>query len=88
MTNSITHQKMKKAKTSINRLGRKAYGVMRSAQKADGGYTQKIHGDLESLTDTATGHAKQSRQKAKTSGHTVRGQVRERPMSALLLAIG
>jgi hypothetical protein len=79
---------MKKAKTSINRLGGKTNGVMRSAQKAARGCTQKIYGDLEPLTETATGHAKQSRQKTKSPGHTVRGQVRERPMSALLLAIG
>ena len=67
---------------------RKACQAMRTAEQTAGDWTHKAQDNLDSLARVASGYVAQGQKKSEELGHTVSGEVRERPVAALLAAAG
>ncbi len=85
MAHSTTRDKVMEAG---DQLSAKACGVIRTAEQTAGDLAQKAQERLDSLSQVASDYVQQGQKKAQQLTRSVSGEVRERPMAALLAAAG
>jgi ElaB/YqjD/DUF883 family membrane-anchored ribosome-binding protein len=88
MSSSTTYDTVERAQDAAKQMSDRASQMLHNARQTAGQWTQKVQDNLESLSDAASDYVGQGREKAEALGRAVGGQVRERPVSALLLAAG
>lgn len=88
MASSMTREATDWATESAGQLGEKASAMLHGAQDMAVDLTHRTQEGLGAIKEVASGYVEQGREKAEALGRTVRGQVREWPLSWLLVAAG
>lgn len=83
-----TDDVMEKAKDTICDAGNKASAMASQVRERAGQWTQSAQQGVQAIADSAAGYAKQGRQRAQAFEESMEEYVRERPISAVLLALG
>jgi ElaB/YqjD/DUF883 family membrane-anchored ribosome-binding protein len=88
MSNTMTREVAGQAKESAVQVGERASAMMHGAQETAADLSHRAQESFGAIKDAASGYIAQGREKAAALGRTVEGQVREWPLSALLVATG
>lgn len=88
MASSMTREATDRAKESAGQLGEKASAMMHGAQDMAADLTHRAQEGLGAVKEAASLYVEQGREKAEALGRTVEGQVKEWPLSSLLVATG
>ena len=88
MASSLTRAATDRAKESVGQLGEKASAMMHGAQEAAANLGHRAQEGLGAIKDAASEYIDQGREKAAALGRSVEEQVKEWPLSALLVATG
>ena len=86
MASSMTREATDRARESAGQLGEKASAIMHGAQDVAADLTHRAQEGLGAIKEAASGYVEQGREKAEALGRTVGGQVKEWPLSSLLVA--
>lgn len=88
MSNSVTRDVADRTRESLSHAGERASAMMHGAQETAADLSQRAKEGMEVIRDAASGYIDQGREKVAGLGRTVEGQVKEWPLSALLIATG
>ena len=88
MASSMTREATDRAKESAGQLGEKASSMMHGAQDVAADLTHRAQEGLGAIKDAASGYVEQGREKAEALGRTMGGQIKEWPLSSVLVAAG
>lgn len=88
MSNTMAHEAADRAKASAGQVGEVASTMMHGAQETAANLGHRAQESFGAIKDAASGYIDQGREKAAALGRTVEGQVKEWPLSALLVATG
>lgn len=88
MASSLTREATDRVKESAAQLGEKAGAMMHGAQDMAADVTHRAQEGLGAVKEAASGYVEQGREKAEALGRTVGEQVKEWPLSSLLVAAG
>ena len=88
MSNTMAREVADKAKESAGQVGERASAMMHGAQETAADLGHRAQESFGAIKDAASEYIDQGREKAAALGRTVEGQVKEWPLSALLVATG
>ena len=88
MSNTMAREVADKAKEAAGHVGETASAMMHGAQDMAADLTHRAQEGLGAIKEAASGYVEQGREKAEALGRAVEGQVKEWPLSALLIAAG
>ena len=88
MANSMLREVTDKVSESAGQVGEKASAMAHVAQDTATDLSRRARESLGTIKEAASGCIEEGRERVKTLGRTVGGQVQEWPLSTLIVAVG
>jgi ElaB/YqjD/DUF883 family membrane-anchored ribosome-binding protein len=88
MSNTMAREAADKTKESAGQVREMASAMMHGAQETAANVGHRARKSFGAIKDATSGYIDQGRERAAALGRTVEGQVKQWPLSALLVATG